>query len=149
MRMHKGFTWGKVRVQVRGLRKLTHSVRLDGQLELKLDILFKRAVALAEHHGRSQLRDDLEAWNGLKLLLPLIADAQSLLLETEKNRCKAVAERRGGRACAVRFRCFDLSALDTPQAHLTGSQKTEEDVLQALLRLMAAQRLWLANTSVR
>ena len=143
----EGYTWSRIKVRLRGERCKSNSVRLIGQLEVRLDGIFDRAVGLAERAVGPSLNGD--AWDGLKLLLPLMVDAQTVLLETELNRCRAVAERRGGRACAVRFKCFDLSALDPPASYLTGSHKTEEEVLRVLLRLITAQRRWLEQTPVR
>ncbi|KAL1507612.1 hypothetical protein AB1Y20_007231 [Prymnesium parvum] len=136
--------YAKIRVLLRGVRRLSSSLRIVGHLELPLDTIFTRAVAHTERVYATEL--DSCAWESFKLLLPTIVEAQAILLEEELSRCRSVAQRRGGRACAVRFRCFDLSTLDPPVMHLTGSQQAEERLLQVLLRLMGAQHLWMMNT---
>ena len=141
------FSWGKVRVRLRGARVQQRTIRLVGQLEVGIGELFERAVDIAESPDGLSLEG--EAWNGLKELLPMLVEAQSVLLETEVKRCRAIAERRGGRPCAVRFKCFDMSAMDPPAAYYPGSHKTEEEMLRVLLPLMTAQRRWVAQTPVR
>lgn len=135
----------KMSVRLRGVRRFTTNPRQQGELEAPLSSLFAHATSLAEmdpHIGSS------EPWRELKRILPLLAEAQAMLLQTETARCRRLAERRGGRACTVRFRCFDLSAVDPPSMQL-GSQQTEEQLLAVLLRLSSAQRKWQATTSVR
>lgn len=123
--------------------------------------LFAEAMGVVERRWPALASD--AAWAGLKELLPLLAEAQSHLLGPELARCRSLALRRG-RPPAVRFACYDLSALEPRPVHLQavvspggaghdapgecGGVSREEAVLKLLSQIAALQRSWLADTPV-
>jgi len=78
--------------------------------EADLKELFAKATAAAVTvHGAALERS--EAWQRMLDIVGLLADAQSLLLNAERERCTELLSRRG-RASTVRFACYDLSPLE-------------------------------------
>ena len=81
-------------------------------------------------------------WARLLELLPLLAEAQSLLLADERSRCRAVEERRG-RASRVRFQCYDLSAVEPPRPTAAACTAEHDTLLRVCTQLVAGQRAML------
>ena len=117
--------------------------------------VFDAAVARAEReHGDGLTRS--AAWRSILELLPLLAQAQALLLRAEQARCRQVEDRRGGRACRVRFLCYDLSAREPPpladeSAQTSGSESCvdEDELLLVLAKLVGLQRSLMHKPKVR
>lgn len=115
------------------------STESRGEYEEEADLggLLDAAVVRAEQE-RTDLRHD-DAWRRVLDLLPMLAEAQALLLKHERNRCRAVEERRG-RASRVRFLCYDLSAVDPPRPAGADGSAELDGLLGVLARLISAQR---------
>jgi hypothetical protein len=106
----------------------------DEEADLR-GLLFS-GVARAEK-ADAELQSDA-TWARVRALLPLIAQAQSLLLASERARCRAVEQRRG-RASHVRFACYDLSAVDPPKPS-SPSSPAQDALLDVLAQLIRQQR---------
>ena len=110
--------------------------------EIDLRELLDEATVRAEREHAATLRQSA-AWRQLVDLLPLLAQAQSMLLDAERSRCREVEERRG-RAVNVRFACYDLSALD-PRPATDAIRQGDQELLGVLAQLVMKQRALLAS----
>ena len=110
--------------------------------EIDLRELLDGATVRAEREYAAALRQSV-AWRQLVDLLPLLAQAQSMLLDAERSRCRELEERRG-RAVNVRFACYNLSALD-PRPATDAVRQGDQDLLGVLAELVMKQRALLAS----
>lgn len=128
------------RIRLRLTGKLT-PLRTESRVgaaedESELRVLLEAAVARAES-AHAALPDDA-TWRSVVVLLPLLTQAQALLLSSERSRCHAVEQRRG-RASHVRFACYDLSAVEPPKPAADGPSVPNDAVLQETLLQVLAQ----------
>ena len=105
--------------------------------EAELRGLLDAAVARAEQEN-SWLRSH-DAWARVGGLLPLLTEAQGLLLTSERSRCLEQQQRRG-RASRVRFVCYDLSAVEQPGSSNKGASSNQDTLLDVLAQLVGRQK---------
>ena len=110
--------------------------------EQEMRILLDDATMRAERmHGDCLCESS--TWRSVVDLLPLLAQAQQLLLSAETTRCRQLEKRRG-RVINVRFVCYDLSAIDPRPADT--SRADDHKLLAVLADLVGMQRV-LVQTS--
>ena len=116
----------------------------DGD-EADLSALLDQATRQAEDVHGEALRQS-SAWDQLMRLLPLLTQAQAMLLVHEHSRCRQVEQRRG-RTTNVRFLCYDMSAVD-PRPPPDASREDDHELVAVLAELVSRQRALLETHSV-